>query len=421
MKLSDIMAFVDEMKSAVSSVVKALDDKLTRRVDEVEGRLNAALSESKSFAAETLEEIRAAMNLQAEDFRTELEAKSLKTGSSDQVRVKSISVEDDGKLRLYMTDDSFVEGEINVPAGPVGASGVDGKNGDNGKDGVDGRDGVDGKPGSDGENGKDGVGIKAVGAEDGKLVITLSDDERYSFDIPTPEKPRDPVDVTDAAINRDGELLLVLSNGSTKNLGKVVGSDGMNGINGMDGRDGKDGERGPEGPAGKDGTNGVDGVDGADGVDGKDGKDGADGLPGKDGVDGAPGRDGRDGIDGKDGRDGLDGVGFDDMDALLSEDNRTFVLSFRKGENVKTFSFSIPAMLFRGAYDSDRTYQAGDVVSYGGSTFHANAEVVGLVPDSHPQFWTQQTQAGRSIRGERGIPGKDGRNGVDGKDLRAFT
>lgn len=391
MKLSDIMAFVDEMKSAFSSVVKALEDKLTKRVDEVEGRLNAALSESKYFAAETLEEIRAAMNLQAEDFRTELEAKSLKTGSGDQVRVKSISVEDDGKFRLYMTDDSFVEGEINTPAGPAGESGIPGKDGDNGKDGADGRDGVDGKPGADGENGKDGVGIKAVVAEEGKLVITLSDDERYSFDMPTPEKPRDPVDITDAAINRDGELLLVLSSGSTKNLGKVVGSDGMNGINGMDGRDGKDGERGPEGPAGKDG------------------------------VDGATGRDGRDGVDGKDGRDGLDGVGFDDMDAILSEDNRTFVLAFRKGENVKTFSFSIPAMIFRGAYDSDRTYQAGDVVSYGGSTFHANSEVVGLIPDSHPEFWTQQTQAGRSIRGERGIPGKDGRNGIDGRDLRAFT
>ena len=113
--------------------------------------------------------------------------------------------------------------------------------GEDGKDGLPGKDGVDGAPGKDGE---DGVGI--VGAY----------------------------------VDNNGDLIIVLTDGTARNCGTVRGEDG------------------------KDGANGEDGAPGKDGVGGEDGKDGA---PGKDGADGAPGKDGE---DGKDGADGKDGVGI---------------------------------------------------------------------------------------------------------------
>ena len=204
-----------------------------------------------------------------------------------------------------------------------GANGTDGKDG---VDGDDGKDGADGKPGQDGEDGKDGVD-----GEDGK----------------------DGVGISSAEVNADGELVLYFTNGTSLNLGKVVGSDGKDGADGEDGKDGADGKPGQDGEDGKDGADGEDGVDGKDGVgiadvaivDGKlvitlsngtvidlgnikgeDGKDGADGEDGKDGVDGKPGQDGEDGKDGIDGINGKDGVSI-----VKSEINE-------KGELVLTYS-----------------------------------------------------------------------------------
>ena len=125
--------------------------------------------------------------------------------------------------------------------------------GEDGKDGAPGKDGADGAPGKDGE---DGVGI--VGAY----------------------------------VDNNGDLIIVLTDGTARNCGTVRGEDGKDGANGEDGAPGKDG---------------VDGEDGKDGADGLPGKDGVDGEDGKDGVDGAPGKDGE---DGKDGADGKDGVGI---------------------------------------------------------------------------------------------------------------
>ena len=76
-----------------------------------------------------------------------------------------------------------------------GANGVDGEDG---KDGVPGQNGTDGKDGVDGEDGKDGVGISS------------------------------------AEVNADGELVLLFTNGTSLNLGKVVGADGKDGIDGED-------------------------------------------------------------------------------------------------------------------------------------------------------------------------------------------
>lgn len=106
---------------------------------------------------------------------------------------------------------------------PFVVKGIDGKDGRDGKDcdmdavkamiadavkavpvihGKDGRDGKDGEKGERGEKGADGVG--AAGA----------------------------------ILDRDGALVLTMSNGEAKNLGVVVGKDGKDGVNGKDGADG---------------------------------------------------------------------------------------------------------------------------------------------------------------------------------------
>ena len=59
-------------------------------------------------------------------------------------------------------------------------------------------------------------------------------------------------------INENGELILTYSDGTSANLGKVVGADGKDGaagLDGKDGQDGKDGEKGADGEDGKDAVN----------------------------------------------------------------------------------------------------------------------------------------------------------------------
>lgn len=79
-----------------------------------------------------------------------------------------------------------------------------------GKDGEDGKDGADGL---NGINGKDGIGIKS------------------------------------ARVDGDGFLIIVLSDNSIINCGKVVGADGKDGADGEDGKDGEDGSDGKDATA----------------------------------------------------------------------------------------------------------------------------------------------------------------------------
>lgn len=384
MKLSDLMDMAGEIKAAISEVVGRVEAKFSAKID----GLKTDISEletlyAKSANRDDLDALRAAISSQAEDIRGEIEARI--GAPPEPLRVKSVSTE--GKsVTVELTDGTALE----IPApedGKDGAPGSDGKDGADGRDGADGKDGSDGAPGADGKDGRDGedgsngVGIKSVYSDGGYLVIGLTDGESHRVEmppLPVPEQPRDPIDVTDAMVDRDGQLTIVFSNGTTKNVGRIVGRDGFDGAAG---RDGIDGAPGPKGE---------------------------------------PGRDGVDGKDGIDGRNGVDGFGFDDMSAELREDGRTVVFRFAQGDRVKEFPMKFPVSLFRGAYDAERVYDTGDVVSFGGSTFHASEETIGQVPGTSDK-WVQMTAAGRSIRGERGIPGKDGRNGVDGKDLRAFS
>jgi hypothetical protein len=141
------------------------------------------------------------------------------------------------------------------------------------------------------------------------------------------------IGVADALIDREGALVVTLSDGRTKSLGVVVGLNGKDGSTGRDGTDGADGNNGIDGKDGEPGLPGKDGIDGKDGRDGVDGKDGTPGLDGpagpagdtgndgKDGSLGEPGNDGKDGVDGKDGQPGLPGQkGLDGRDGLDGKD-----------------------------------------------------------------------------------------------------
>jgi hypothetical protein len=81
---------------------------------------------------------------------------------------------------------------------------------------------------------KDG---KSVTAEDVAPLIA-SEVEKRIKDIPAPkdgQDGKDGVGLAGAIIDRDGELVVTLTNGETRNLGPVVGKDGDPGKDGRDG------------------------------------------------------------------------------------------------------------------------------------------------------------------------------------------
>ena len=224
---------------------------------------------------------------------------------TEGVGISDVYIDAEGRLFVLLTDDTLLEvGEVKGKDGVDGVGIVDIVKNSNdeiivtlsngvkknlgkvtsGKDGENGINGIDGRDGKNGTNGKDGVGISSI------------------------------------IRNEDDEIIVTLTDGTIKNLGKV--------LNGKDGVDGKDGENGKDG---KDGENGKDGINGTDGKDGVNGKNGvgivdiirnendeiivnlSDGTTknlgkvtdGKDGENGENGKDGKDGENGKDGKDGL--------------------------------------------------------------------------------------------------------------------
>lgn len=153
---------------------------------------------------------------------------------------------------------------------------VDGKNGEDGKDcdmqavkqmideavkaippAAAGRDGLNGK---NGEDGKDGASITVADVMPilSDAIKKMNEEARASVEmavkaIPTPingangrdgadgakgepgEKGADGLGLAGAMIDRDGSLLVTLTNGEVKSLGPVVGKNGVDGTNGQDG------------------------------------------------------------------------------------------------------------------------------------------------------------------------------------------
>lgn len=148
---------------------------------------------------------------------------------------------------------------------------------------------------------------------------------RAVVDLPA---PKDGVGLAGALIDRHGALIVTLTDGSTRDLGAVVGKDAD--------------------------TSAV-----LRAVDQK-----VAALP-------AP-------------ADGVDGFGFDDLTVEQSGE-RSFVLRFTQGDRAKEFSFDVPVVIDRGVYKDGATYAAGDGVTWAGSYWIAQKETASK-PDSGDGF-----------------------------------
>lgn len=68
----------------------------------------------------------------------------------------------------------------------------------------------------------------------------------------------------------------------------------------------------------------------------------------------------------KDGEDGKDGLGFDDFTPTF-DGRRTFTMRWARGDQVKEFSFKIPALIECGVWTHGKQYEQGDCVTCGGN------------------------------------------------------
>ena len=101
----------------------------------------------------------------------------------------------------------------------AGANGTDGKDGKDGKDGINGKDGADGKNGTNGKDGADGVGIADIKLnENGELIVTLTDGTEKNLGK---VKGEDGVGISGVSINENGELIVTLTDGTELNAGAV--------------------------------------------------------------------------------------------------------------------------------------------------------------------------------------------------------
>lgn len=183
---------------------------------------------------------------------------------------------------------------------------IQGPKGDPGEQGPAGPAGATGPQGNDGQPGKDGVGISKteINAEN-HLVITLTDGTVKDLGKIVGENGtngsngedgkdgidgKDGVSITEANLSAEGDFSLVFSDGKTVSLGNIKGQDGQNGTNGIDGQDGisiTKAEINSENKLIITLSNGgsfdlgvVVGSNGKDGVNGTNGEDGKDGADG---------------------------------------------------------------------------------------------------------------------------------------------
>lgn len=191
-----------------------------------------------------------------------------------------------------------------------------GEKGDVGERGEPGPQGHAGEPGRDGVDGKDGVGL------------------------------------ADALINREGALVLTMTDGRMKDLGVIVG---------------------------------------------------------RDGADGAPGEPGRDGQDGRD----LESLEVTQSGATIElafqigETRSIYEIELPAGPAGADGKDAYPGQAL-GLFDPKREYRALDVVSLNGSEWRAKHDNPGELPGPG---W--MLSASRGKRGEKGEPGEAGRAGAE--------
>lgn len=221
-------------------------------------------------------------------------------------------------------------------------------------------------PAKDGKDGKDADPVEISLEDITKAVLQAPEaieaavNKHLETNPPAPGK--DGVGMAGASIDRDGNLILTLTNGEAKNLGRVVGKDGENGQDGAGlagasiSRDGElvvtlsSGEQKSLGP-----------------VVGRDGKDGAD---------------------------------FTDFDITYDGD-RTITIKGRGGDITKR----VPMPLDKGYWREGMACEKGDIVTEGGSAWIALRDTKAKPALEHKEDWRLFARKGRD--------GKDGKNGID--------
>jgi hypothetical protein len=223
------------------------------------------------------------------------------------------------------------------------------------------------KDGKDGADGKDGENGPSVSLDDLRPLVAATVTQAVAA------LPR-PVDVVDCVLDRDGNLCLTFSNGTVKQVGRVVG------------KDGKDID--PEFVR----------------------------IQIREMVDAIEKP-----TNGKDGKDGKDGIGFPHI-SLEQIDDRHFELVITNEDKTqeRRCQFELRQQIHRGVW-KEGSYERDDRVTWNGSEWIARRDtqappgIVGNVD------WMLTVKCGRDGKkgdqGPPGIPGKNGDNGRDGRDL----
>lgn len=155
--------------------------------------------------------------------------------------------------------------------------------------------------------------------------------------------------------------------------------------------------------------------DGRDGIDGKDGVGLASALIDNQGqlvvtmTDGTVKQLGR--VNGQDGAPGCDGLGFDDL-SVEHDGERGVTFRFARGDVVKEFSHTLPAIIDRGVYKEGQAYARGDAVTWGGNLWIAQRDTDAKPADNNAD-WRLAVRKGRD--GLKGDPGRS----FDGSTVKA--
>jgi hypothetical protein len=98
-------------------------------------------------------------------------------------------------------------------------------------------------------------------------------------------------------------------------------------------------------------------------------------------------------------KDGRDALNLEDFDLTLADDGRTVTVKMQAGETFIEKSVKIAAVIDKGIFKHEGTFEKGDGVSYGGSFWIAKCDAPKGVPGSGETDWRCAVKAGR--------PGKD--------------
>ena len=228
---------------------------------------------------------------------------------------------------------------------------------------VDGVAGKDGRDGLDGKDGKDGVDGKSISLDEVRAMLADMVQKAVA-QIPPPKDGKDGVDADPEFIRAEVQRAVDL-------IPKP--------------RDGRDGMKGERGEPGRDGI-------GERGNDGRDGRD-ADPELVRQEVEIAiakmpkPER----------GEPGRDGMSLEDFDLEAKDGGRILAMTLRSGDREIVREVRTAVVIYRGTYKSGASSQAGDAVTYGGSTWIAKRD-------------TDQAPGGDDwqLSVKRGRDGKDG-------------